>query len=79
MAPMERPRMGKTMLIIQPSPYYSLGSSRNMYPKEKNGSYFAMGSNSGQSYLDLGYDPAEDSSWFDEIIKPLELDEVAPY
>ena len=38
-----------------------------------------MGSKSGQSYVDLGYDPEEYSSWFDEMIKPLELDDVAPY
>ena len=29
----------------------------------------------GQSYFDLGNDPNEDSSWFEEMIKPLEEDE----
>ena len=45
----------------------------------KNAYYYAMGSNSGQSYVELAYDPAEDSSWFDETIKPLETTEVPTY
>ena len=45
----------------------------------KNSRYYAMGSKSGQSYVDLWYDPEEDSSWFDDMIIPLEVDDVAPY
>ena len=45
----------------------------------KNGYYYAMGSSGGQHYVDLVYDPAEDSSWFDEMIKPLESTEVPTY
>ena len=33
----------------------------------------------GQRYVDLGSDPAEDSSWFDEMLKPLDTNEVPPH
>ena len=45
----------------------------------KNGCYYAMGTSSDQHYIDLGYDPAEDSSWFDEMFKPLEETEIPAY
>ena len=45
----------------------------------KYGYYYATGTNSGQHYIDLGYDPAEDSSWCDEMFKPLEGTEVPAY
>ena len=30
----------------------------------------------GQGYVDLGIDPAEDSSWFDEMLRPLETHDI---
>ena len=33
----------------------------------------------GQNYVDLGYDPSEDSSWFEEMLRPLEQEEVPSY
>ena len=46
----------------------------------KNGLYFGIGTTaSGQSYVDLGSEPNEDSSWFDEMLKPLEQTKVPPY
>ena len=45
----------------------------------KNGYYYAMGTTDcGQNYVDLGYDPTEDSSWFEEMLRPLEQEEVPP-
>ena len=45
----------------------------------KNGMYFGIGTtDSGQSYVDIGSDPNEDSSWFDDMLKPLEHTDVPP-
>ena len=33
----------------------------------------------GQGYVDLGTDPSEDSSWFDEMLKPLDTHEIPPH
>ena len=45
----------------------------------KNGRYYAMGTQNDQSYVDLGYDPNEDSSWFEQMVRPLAQDDPAPY
>ena len=50
--------------------YVTLGS---------HGKYYAMGTRDGQNYFDLGYDPQEDSSWFDDMIRPIEEADVPPY
>ena len=46
----------------------------------KNGMYFGIGTtSSGQNYVDIGSDPNEDSSWFDDMLKPLESTDVRSY
>ena len=38
-----------------------------------NGMYFGIGTtDGGQQYVDIGTDPSVDSSWFDEMLKPLD-------
>ena len=44
-----------------------------------HGLYYAMGINNGQNYVYLGYDPHGDSSWFDDMIRPIEETDVPPY
>ena len=46
----------------------------------KNGMYIGIGTtSSGQNYVDTGSDPKEDSSWFDEMLKPLESTDIPSY
>ena len=45
----------------------------------RHGYYYAMGSSSGQHYVDLGYDPAEDSSWFHQTTREHRGRYLLPY
>ena len=45
-----------------------------------NGMYFGIGTTeSGQHYVDTGTDPTVDSSWFDEMLKPLDPTSIPQY
>ena len=41
--------------------------------------YVSLGRKNDQNYFDLEVDPNVDSSWFGEMIKPLEESDMAPY
>ena len=52
---------------------------KKKHKTQKEGGYVSLGRKNGQSYFDLEVDPSEVSSWFQEMVKPLEESDIAPY
>ena len=69
--PMEGPEAPRSLFFS--------GIYRGYVTLGNHGLYYAMGTHNGQNYVDLGYDPHEDSSWFDDMIRPIEETDVPPY
>lgn len=59
--------------------YDNEGIYRGYVTLGNHGQHCALGTHNGQHYFDLGYDPQEDSSWFDAMIRPVEDTDVPPY
>ena len=74
----EEPAAELAQDMNQPRTLLFSGIDQGLVTIGKHGRYYAMGTQNDQSYVDLGYDPNEDSSWFGEVIRPREQDDTTP-